>query len=97
MWDMAPLTDEEGDEVIGIAANMLTAMQTRIEGFCREHGRGDPREADLLLVMISETFLTGMLITTAPEELRVPVMRKISHNVIETLRVRAKAEARGHA
>jgi hypothetical protein len=97
MWDMAPLTDEEGDEVIGIAVNMLTAMQTRIDAFCREHGRGDPRDADLILVLISETFLAGMLITTAPEELRVPVMRKISHNVIETLRVRAKAEARGHA
>jgi hypothetical protein len=97
MFSMAPLTDEEGDEVISIASNMLTAMQTRIDAFCREHGRGDPREADLLLVMISETFLTGMLITTAPEEFRVPVMRKISHNVIETLRARMKTEVRGHA
>jgi hypothetical protein len=97
MFSPAPLSDAESEELVEIARNMLTAMQTRLDAFCREHGRVDPRDVDLLMVMISETFLTGLLITTVPEEMRVLVMRKMSHNVQEILRARAKLESRGHA
>jgi hypothetical protein len=97
MYEPVPFTDAESEELAEIARKMLTIMQGRMEGFCREHGRVDPRDVDLLMVVVSEVLLTGLLITTAPEELRVPVMRKISHNVQETLRARAKLEVRGHA
>ena len=92
-----PLNDAEADKVIQIGGEALHLVTTAADLFCRSTGRADPRETLTTMLMITEVMLEGLLVTQVAEEGRVPLMKRISHNVQETLRARAKLEVRGHA
>jgi len=91
------LSGAEADKVIQIGGEALRLVVGAADLFCRSTGRVDPRETSLIVLMITEVLLEGLLVTQFPEESRVLLMKKISHNVQETLRARARLEVRGHA
>ena len=92
-----PLDDGDADRIIEAGRGVLLLVETAAVDFCRRTGRADPRETFTTMLMIVEVMLEGMLITQVAEEGRVPLMKRISHNVQETIRARAKLEVRGHA
>jgi hypothetical protein len=85
------LTDEQAGELSELAAELVARFSLGAAGFCRRHSRPDPRERNLVLLIVMEMALAELFDTRFIGGDPLPLLRQLSANVHGELRSRRSA------